>query len=231
MQDALRKESRQVAEFKTLLEDFCKMVHAEGIQLTPYEGTGPGHFSRLPEDKQFGLLALFRKYVELCSEVIAEGTSLRDDRVLVWRMMQKLKLHPPSDLMEQIRDDEVIEIYNSDFVQVFRNMRFFEICSYSLDDLLCRPFWELVNREDSVTALVVKEATVLLNGSVAGLYYFDIPEHSLFEIDSPGRNVMIVQQRVGATLRDLAGAPAALIATLRVASCVRTAGVSNPDKP
>jgi hypothetical protein len=55
-------------------------------------------------------------------------------------MFQKLGVHPPSELMSEMRSGEVIEIHNGEFLQVYRNLRFFELCSYTLDDLLAAHF-------------------------------------------------------------------------------------------
>lgn len=224
-----RSTSREV-EFQTLLDQFAALLFAEGILVTAYTGSKPRHFMALDTSHQQQTLENFRRYVEVCQEVVAQGIGLRDDKMLAWRMFQKMKVHPPSDLMQEIRQGEVIEIYNSDFVQTFRNMRFFEICSYPLDELLCRPFWELVYREESITQMIVHQASRLLSGTVSGLFQFDIPEHSIFEIESPGRNVMVVKQRIGAPLLGSDGAPAALIAFLHVSACVRMAGVTT-DPP
>lgn len=217
--------SPELGEFKNLLEKFCTLAKAEGVDLTPYTGEGPRFFALLPQAQKTLVLDSFRAYVEVCAEVVAQGASLRDDRIIVWRVLQRLKLHPPSDLMQEIKEGEVIEIYNSDFVQIFRNLRFFEICSYTLDELLSRPLWELVEREESITGMIVHQASKLLSGTINGLFQFDVPEHSIYERESVGRNKITVKLTIGAPLWNALGTPTALINFLHVSSCVRTTDV------
>ncbi len=213
----------ELGEFKSLLEKFCALAKQEGVHLTPYVGEGPRFFAILPDLQKKVILDSFRAYVEVCAEVVAQGATLRDDRIIVWRVLQRLKLHPPSDLMQEIKEGEVIEIYNSDFVQIFRNLRFFEICSYTLDELLSRPLWELVEREEAITNMIVHQASKLLSGAVSGLFRFDVPEHSIYE--RYGRNKLTVKLTLGAPLWNALGTPTALINFLHVISCVRTTDV------
>lgn len=213
------KPVERVAEFKALLDAFSEMARRESANLVPYDGHGPRYFPQLPEIKQIEVLNNFRCYFEVCSQTLAQGASLRDDKVFVWRMFQKMKVHPPSELMSSIQEGEVIEIYNADFVQVFRNLCFFEICSYSLDELLSRPFWELIHRDEKITNLIVEQASKLLTG-YNGIFQFEVPEHVITEIASRARNSVTLQQRLGATLWNPQGSPIALIALLKVKDCI-----------
>lgn len=215
MKDLKAKPVERVAEFKALLDAFCEMARRESADLLPYEGAGPTYFTSLSEAQQVQVLNNFRFYFEVCSETLAQGATLRDDKVFVWRMFQKMKVHPPSELMSSIQEGEVIEIYNADFIQVFRNLCFFEICSYSLDELLCRPFWELIHRDEKITGLIVEQASKLLTG-FNGVFQFEVPEHVITEIASRAKNRVTVQQRLGATLWNPQGSPIALIALLKV---------------
>jgi hypothetical protein len=220
MQKFLGTNEDRVTQFKSFTDEFCAMARTEGVSVLPYEGSGPEHFALLPEVHQVAVLEQFGRYVEVAREVVAQGISLHDDNVFVWRMLQKLKVRPPSDLMDQLRTGEVVEIYNSNFIQIYRNMRFFEICSYSLDDVLSRPFWDLIAREKSITELIVQQASRLLQGFPEGIMKFDVPEHVISEIHSPRMNTVRVQQRIGATLWSPERAPVALIASLNVRSAV-----------
>ena len=211
-----------VLEFRELWQEFALLAREEGVAVTPYRGDGPVFFPQMPAEMQLATLNAFRSYVELCREVRAEGHALRDNQFLLWRMFQKMKVHPPSELMSELTEGEVIEIHNSEFVQVFRNLRFFELCSYTLDDLLCRPFWELFQRDESVTGSLIQMGQSVFSGETPGVLQLTVPEHVVLEIDSEARLLSVIQHRVAAPLRDAEGNVRAGVTLIRSISCVPT---------
>lgn len=222
MQPLAEGRENKYEEYRSLVQEFCALAKKEGLALVAWSGSEPKHFLKLPDEIQAGVVERFRAYVEVCREVQMQGSSLRDDQTFLWRMFQKLRVHPPSDLMDQIQQGEVIEIHNKEFIQVYRNLRFFEICGYSIDDILSRPFWELVSRDQVITGTLVDIGQTLFSGKVLGVIPLNIPEHTVVELDSEGRNLLVVQQRIAAPLRDAHGTVDAAVTFLRCISCTRT---------
>lgn len=223
MQVSLNARSERVAEFKELLIEFCRFAEEEKVALKPFNGDGPMWFGEMPEQFQGPVLGAFRAYVELCREVRGEGISLRNDQFLLWRMFQKLGVHPPSELMSEMRSGEVIEIHNGEFLQVYRNLRFFELCSYTLDDLLCRPFWQLFQRDEAVTESLIKMGQSVFGGDTQGVLKLETPEHVVLEIDSEARLLSVIQHRIAAPLRTATGEIKAGVTFIKSISCVPTA--------
>lgn len=219
----------RLEEFKSLVLEFCERAKGEGMNLVPWmgfsQGMEPSYFCKLPDDMQIGVVERFRSYVEVCREVHGQGQSLRDDKTFLWRMLQKLRLHPPSNLMDQVRESEIIEVHTLEFVQIYRNLRFFEICGYTIDDILSRPFWELLQRDQGITSLLIDLASTTLSGSVHGVLDLpQVPEHTVLELDSAARHLLVVRQRLMAPLRDAQGKTQALATFITCISCVSTAG-------
>lgn len=214
----------RIGRFRELLEEFCAFARTEGLSVTPYQGDGPRYFLEMPEPLQEQTLKYFQAYVEVCREVRDQDqASLRNDQLFLWRMFQKLRLHPPSNFMSEVRDGEVIEIHNHEFVQVYRNLNFFSLCSYTLDDLLCRPFWQLFQRDESVTNGLVEVGKNVFSSAAPGTQHLHLGEHTVLEIDSPGRFLSVIQHRVVAPLSDAQGRVSAAVSLVRSISCVRTA--------
>ena len=95
-----------------------------------------------------------------------------------------------------IREEHVVEIYNKEIIQVFRNKRFLEICSYSLSKIMTTPSYELYYRDPSVVALGYKEALQLMDGSAEALVS-KTPEHILWEIkQEPCRALCLDQHHI-----------------------------------
>jgi PAS domain-containing protein len=215
-------------EFKALTEEFCRMAQKEDVRVAPYSGAEPKFFPQLPEAMQIPILNSFRRYVDVAREVQANDGFLRDEQTFLWRMLQKLKLHPPSNLMSELRTGDVIEIHDPQLIQIYRSLSFFSICSYTLDDLLARPFWELLWREEHVTAQLLDMARTVLSGEVIGVQSLNIPEHPILELQSVERRQSVIQQRMAAPLRDGTGTIAAIVTALNIISSVSTVGSPKP---
>lgn len=208
--------------FRLLTERFCELAGREGIWARPSGSQGPVYFRCLPDRLQLSTLDHFHRFLEVCEEAQDAGNRLADDRSFLWRMFRKLGVHPVSTLLAEIDDNDVIEIYNADFIQVFRNLKFFTLCSYTLDDLLCRPFWELFQREERITRALLSVAGDIYSKTVEGIQRLDLGRHFLVETDGPRRLRSEVENRIVCPLYNTAGDVAALVSVIRPISCQST---------
>lgn len=188
--------------------------------MVPFNGTGPSCFMALPEDRQEQILGSFEKYVGVCVETVAGGWSLRDDAQVLWRMFKALRVHPCGELMNAFDPGDVIEIYDTDFTQVYRNLAFFSVCSYTLDELLSRPFFELFRRDEKVTGELIKIGAQMIGGQLDGVHQWSMDVHKTQEMESPALYQVEVQEKIASPLQDSTGKVAAILTTLKVISCV-----------
>lgn len=221
MQNTVESINRdRLLSFKHLMERFCVLLKREGVELKPYDGDQPSYFMALPEDRQEAVMHNFERYVGVCVETIAGGWSLKDDAQVLWRMFKALRVHPCNELMASLEEGDIIEIYDASFTQVFRNLAFFSVCSYTLDELLSRPFYELYHRETEVTGHIVDVARGILSGEHTGVYRWTLDQHPVTEIESSSRFHMEVEEKIASALTDQEGRASAILSTLKVLSCV-----------
>lgn len=102
-----------------------------------------------------------------------------------WNAFKTLKLKPTTDFFSFLTDESVVEIYNAVGIQVFRNCKFFEICSYTLEDLYCRPWFELYERDPQVISAITKQVELALSGKTKTLFFPELGIHGLNEKNSP----------------------------------------------
>jgi hypothetical protein len=200
--------------FKTRLDGFRQLLQGQGIQgVEPY---GPGSFAvfnKLPTPKQEKIATDFATFSALCAECVRSNISLRDGRKLLWKILPQLNLRPRSDLFEQINDDQVVEIYRPDFTQIFRNLRFLELCSYPVADLYTVPWTDLFERSDDITDAIMDSIKSCL--ATGRTIYSGVPDHLLYERSSPDQQVVKIQQGLFSPLLDPNGRPAAFVGTLK----------------
>ncbi len=108
--------------------------------------------------------------------------------------MRSLGLSFPQDFTTKMRTEDLVEGYDQDRYQVFRNMRFMETSSYSLMEIQSYEWPELFHREHKITESLLKYSDTVLwenNCTVA----LNIPEHSICEIKTKSSQVCTVQFR------------------------------------
>ncbi len=220
-----RTAEETLEAFTALVERFVGLAADEGVWVVPYHGEGPKFFPQLPPPMQQAVLANFNRYVTVAEATLGDGSSLNDERQFLWQMFRQMGVHPPSDLMARIArsDDEVVEIYDANFVQVYRNLRFFKQCSYSLDELLSLPFWQLFARDSSVTDSILAVATEFFSGKRLETHQWNLGRHTIEEISAPMRYLSVVEQQLVAPLYDASGRLQALLNTIREVSTVSLA--------
>ncbi len=143
-------------------------------------------------------------YLEICQETLTgpEPAPLTNDNKLIWYALKKLSLVPTGDLFDLLDDSYVVEIYNPQGIQVFRNYRFFEISSYNFAELFIYPWHELYQRDQSIDEQIACYGQKLFSGAYKSTVNVrDIPQHYIDEKFSPEKFSMQMQQKFFAPLK------------------------------
>lgn len=193
----------RIKQFSEMIQFFANAATEAGVAVTAHRGHGPTYFAKLTSDQQIQVLTNFSTYAEVAKEMIAANESLASEHRFLWRMIRHMGLRPTNELFSILEKDDVIEVYTvPDFIQVFRNLRFFSNCSYTLDEILCRPYWKLFRREESVTKEIMHTANALVRAKQPKTTIYTIPPHTLEEIDSTSRFICQVENKYISPLFD-----------------------------
>lgn len=181
-------------EFKIISTDISLKLNAEGI---PAQAHLPGlpAFSQASLERKQQALNQVRFYQQLCNEQLSEGYKVRDTLSLTWRALRQLNLVPTSEIFGEIRETDVVEVYSTDHVQLFRNFSFFDFCSYTLEELSVFEWWLLFERDQSVTESIISESQKIFPGDLKETLTPNIPRHVLKEIRSSDRLMMSCEIR------------------------------------
>jgi hypothetical protein len=102
----------------------------------------------------------------------------------VLQFLFRMGILPSSELNETIRNERFIQIYNADQLQIFRSLACYERCSFTLEQMTTRPWFDLWERDNifyyacfglAATALKVMKFTRL---------QLSFPFHRVTEIES-----------------------------------------------
>jgi hypothetical protein len=183
----LKKEDPQIQEFTELAKETVRLAAIADCKLTPFSGPRLPLFSKLGILEQIQVIEKLKIYNEICNSALADGKSLKDSTALTWYALKKFNFIFSSELFSYIKDGNVVEIYDRDNVQIFRNFHFFDICSYTLEDLLCRSWTELfirVNKDH--TQSIINTCQQFYTKEITGVTSLShVGTHRIIESDSP----------------------------------------------
>ena len=187
----------------------------QGLRQLFSEHFAPNHIEReetwlkfraYSHNEQLEILKKANLFYEICNSAHRSGDDLRDSPRLLWYAIRKLGNLPPNDLFEKIKSSDVVEIYNSSGIQVFRNHRFFEICSYDFSELFIYPWHELYDRETHVDETLMKYGQEIFSGKCSDtIPVNDIPGHKMQERFSPEKYTMSMQEKWFSPLKRVDG--------------------------
>lgn len=164
-------------------------IHQTNKQIRPFVNEQLPYFNPLSEIGKSAVLVNLRLFNQVCEQVVASGESVRDSRVMLWHVLKMLDFIFPSDLFDHITSDHLVEVYDFNNIQIFRNLKFFDMTSYCLEELLCRPWIDLFLREDhSQIAKITEILMKMYSGEITGVISLkEIGFNRIVETDSPFR--------------------------------------------
>lgn len=105
--------------------------------------------------------------------------------------MKRMGVQYPKDWFQHITDGDLVEAYDRNRFQIFRNLRFMETSSYSLLDILTFEWPVLFDRSYAITQALIHFCDVLVweaNRTIP----FAIPQHYIRELRSVDKQVLQV---------------------------------------
>lgn len=111
----------------------------------PYTGKGIQKLLSLDSDARLEVLERLKNWKAI---LVSGGDSLEtvNESFMAARALTHFRLKFKGMNWDQIAENEIIEIYNNEGVQLYRSLNFFSICGYSLLDLCVNRWFELWER-------------------------------------------------------------------------------------
>ncbi|MDB5036697.1 MAG: hypothetical protein JWQ35_225 [Bacteriovoracaceae bacterium] len=211
--------SARIARFILQVEWFKELAYKNEININAKQSPGAiQEFAQMSAEKQNKILFNFDSYLSHLRRAGAQRIQMNESRKLTWACLSHLNLRPCHDVFDKIKEDEVIEIYNRDHIQIFRNLRFFELCSYSVYDILVFDWPTLYYRNAKILEKVFEQTQKSFNSGSSTKSYENIPIHELTERFSDEKRSFSIEMGVHSPLfrtdRE-GGAPDAVLLSLK----------------
>jgi hypothetical protein len=174
------------------LDKFLGLLARHGIQARAYTPAAVRHYESLPEAQRKTILHQFRQYAGLCEAVEDADISFRSGPDLARYVVGGLGMKGPRNFFELIGGEDIVEVYNTEGVQIFRNFVFYEHCSYTLLELISHPWYELLERHASITNEIGKLIGLVL-GDCNQMIPSTVGPHTMREIFSEEQRMFVAQ--------------------------------------
>lgn len=108
--------------------------------------------------------------------------------------LKKFGWRVPAEIYDSLGENDTIEVYGTDLTLRVANLRFVEVCSYSLEDVLQHEFYELFDRDEKIATHLVSSAHAMFGGKTEIQYELG-PDHVVSEKFSDERRKFWVKSR------------------------------------
>ncbi len=175
-----------MTNFRLQADKMKELLATAGIDFVAYDDPSLVRFSVLNLEMKLAAIEKLGRLTDIYELTLSQGGTLRNSKMLLWTALKEFRLTFKSDLLSLVSDDDVVEVYDTNHIQIFCNMKFYEFCSYTIEDIFCRPWHELFERERSeITMTILMAAKDLFTGKVNTYISMDhLGEQSVREINS-----------------------------------------------
>lgn len=192
--------TQNTREYIFFLDSFAKNIKVHEVEIQPYSKESLQKFLSLPQERQEMAMTHFYSYVDLVGG--ADVFPIKDkipkdvtEQDLLRLCSRKLEIRFSDDIYGKITDEDIVEVYTKDLIQIYRSLRFFNLSSYDLLELLSYEFHELYERSFQVNSYLFEAGQKLINRdpSLAPVDLSFIPKHVMREKISHLRVSFMIQ--------------------------------------
>jgi hypothetical protein len=204
------------SEFREIADRISEIASKDSLELKGYHSSELPLFSALSSDKQAEVLKELRVFLNTMERASAHGDSLSSADRSVWHALVTLGMVPPSEMFDRFKQGDVVEIYDLKGIQVWRNLNFLKICSYTLEEMHSLEWADRYVRDSAKTEECMQKMGMMLMGQTPEIYDCNISEHILEETSSVDRFVLEARHNWAARLKNNQGEVVGCLITSQV---------------
>ena len=178
---ATELQPKPAEQFDRLAREYCQLIGAHGPRVDVSRDPSLPHFRAASRKVQHWAVAYLGFNVEILRQMASAGESPKETRKYLWRALLGLNLVPPADGMEYINNEDIVEIYFLDEFQAFRNLRFFELTSFTVEEMLCLPWYKNVSRHWRPWLKMARMVLRMRMGKLLEISEWNVPPHEVVE--------------------------------------------------
>lgn len=162
-------------DYLAVVNEIAEILASKGKRVSPFHSPNLDLFSTLSHLEKRRVISEASIYREsLKAESKNFKSELANDPFLssvdggyqqaLWFALKEMGFRPSGDIFGYMQSDNIVEVYDSQGIQIWRNLNFFDVCSYSLEEMFCISWMERYERDASALG----EITQLLGEFIGG---------------------------------------------------------------
>lgn len=184
------------APLLSALQQMSSTLEKYGYSVPPYSSHSLFKLASQTQERKNELTQIFELWnqwiqPESSSETTPCPTNSKKERAFAEKALTYYKLNVDEKFWTKLEDDNVIEIYGKDMIQLYRSLNFFKYCGYSLLDISINEWYILWNRPSQIIRLMEQEVAHVLKNNL-GVYKSNVPRHLLTETLNTGETQSFV---------------------------------------
>jgi hypothetical protein len=191
--------------FKKAAIKLTEIGVAAGIEIQAFDSEELPLFNALDEARQNQVASELEHTCEILLDAKPSVDDLSYNRRAAWSEIKRSGFVIRSEVFENLKDEDIIEIWGADGRQIFRSFHALKFWSYTLEELLTYPFFELFERDASLETAYLVWFQKLLSGVVIETVALDIPSHVVREKRSKRKYSSVVTPKMVSPLKDKNG--------------------------
>lgn len=174
------------------LERFAEILRRYGHIVSIYSSGSLLKLSDTTSEKKTAIRTFFENLADWMEpeagspEIIK--VDLEKEKTFLRRAFSHHGLWMHEDFWNTLTEGQVIEFYGTDGVQLYRNINFFDFCSYSLLDISVFEWYNLWQRPSQIQEQMNRDAVKVFSTATPVMQY-KVPRHVLREVKPPSLEI------------------------------------------
>lgn len=181
-------------EVLRVLEDFSKTLRKYGLKVPVSSVLSLRKLATMDAAAKSKIIESFlmaRRWYEPVASATDLQVSADCERECVERALDHFGLFAGDEFWKTFHDDQIIEFYGANMIQLYRGLNFYKFCGYSLLDVSVFEWYVLWERSSLILDAMTKQIQRVIKDRVQA-EPFNVPRHVLRETHNTGLTEMFV---------------------------------------
>lgn len=207
----LSKNISDSSDFFSSIETLRRMFKRYGFEVPGYRAGDIKKFENLSAQQRMDAVNTLKNYVYIYEGAVKEEILPYNEAKFLWYSLRKWQYTPSSDLFDKIEEDDFIEVYNIENIQIHRSFNYFRLSSYSLADIFTKPWTDLYDRDVYLEKQIVGIVEKIFKGEITNTVFSNLDVHYIRESLSNEKRVYKVYHKYFSPLKDANGNQTAFV--------------------
>lgn len=176
-----------------------ELLATRGININVPRASSWTHFESLDFATQTKVTERIVNYHEFLAELIEHEINIDNNSDVLKYFLNKHGLTVDQEFFKTIDDNDVVEVYDLEFTQLYRNFKLLELTDYDILIIESMPWPNLFGRHESITKQIINASMTVLIPS-PGIHKLQIQPHIMQELKTPSKKLFKIQHRYATPL-------------------------------